>query len=143
MLTPMVLSTQYHVLIRPCAGEAHWKIGLAERRIQTHKRITEKLSLGDLFYPLNGSVQQLIDRATTAKNMHCTKGGISPYAWVTGAYCKHPLLDSEHAPPVASISDKSDPFVTHLMRKARAAERFLREEARSILKLAKTPGLVS
>ena len=67
--------SHHHVLLRPCAGEAHWKTGIVERHIQTHKRVTEKLALDDIFYPDNGSVQQLIDHATTAKNIHGTKGG--------------------------------------------------------------------
>ena len=78
------------------------------------------------------------------KNTHFTNGYISCYAWVIGAHKRHPLIDSEFAPPVTDISDHSDPFVMHLMRKANAAEHFLREEARSTFKFAKKkPGLAS
>ena len=100
-------------------------------------RVTEKLAMDDVFYPNNGSIQQLVDHATTAKNIHGTKGGISPYAWVTGTHRRHPLIDSELVPPVTNPTGVSDPFAAHLQHELKAAERFIREDARSILKLAK------
>ena len=60
--------SHHHVLIRPCAGEAHWKVGLVERHIRAHKRLTGKLALDDIIYPNHGSVQQLIDHATMANS---------------------------------------------------------------------------
>ena len=88
---------------------------------QTHKRVTEKLALDDIFYPGDGSIQQLIDHATTVKNIHGTKGGISPYSWVTGTHQRHPLIDSEMVPPITDTRDTTGPFVSRLHRKTQSS----------------------
>ena len=85
-----------------------------------HTRLTEQLAFDDISYPSHGSIQQLIDHATTAKNIHGTKGVISPYAWVIGAHKHHPLIDSEFVPPVTNASDTSDPFVLHFNAKCQS-----------------------
>ena len=57
----------HHTVLYPCAGEAHWQIGLVERHIQTHKRTHQKLMLEEHFSPM--STQEVLDSASTAKTL--------------------------------------------------------------------------
>ena len=125
----------HHVIIYPCAGEAHWQNGLIERHIQTHKRTHQKLTYDDRFNELN--TQEILDAASTAKNTTGVYNGFSPFQWITGSGRKHPMIDSQHIPPIESSSDMTDPFVAHLMRRQKAMQTFQKYEARSILRLAR------
>ena len=105
----------HHTMIYPCAGEAHWQNGFIERHIQTHKRTHQKLMLEERFSSLN--TQEVVDAASTAKNMQGVYNGYSPIQWLTGNQFRHPFLDSQFVKPVDSTGDVEDPFVSHLMRR--------------------------
>ena len=69
--------------------------------------------LEDLFTSL--TTQEVLDAASTAKNMYGRYGGYSPFQWITGSSCKHPLIDSQFIEPFLSSGDTEDPVVAHLV----------------------------
>ena len=64
--------------------------------------------------------------------MNGSYGGYAPIQWFHGTK-KHPLIDSEEAPPSLQAGTE---FEEHLMRRAAAAKAFHEAEAKSMLRLA-------
>ena len=126
---------KHATVLYPSVGEAHWQTGIVEKTY-THTRLFAKLQLDEVF-AIDQSTQQILDATSTPKNTHGVYGRYTPYQWVAGRPGRHPLIDAEFVPPIEDTGNLEDPFVAHLKRKVTAAAAFQREEARSLLRLAK------
>ena len=54
------------IILKNCAGEAHWQNGIVERHIGTFKRILKKMALDDLYSELD--FEEIVDLVCQAKN---------------------------------------------------------------------------
>ena len=120
---------QRSIHIRPCAGEAHWQNGIVERHIGTLKQIVQRLFLDDLYAELEP--EYILYKACGSKNVNGSYGGYAPIQWLHGTK-KHPLIDSEEAPPSLQAGTE---FEEHVMRRAVAAQAFHEAEAKTMLRL--------
>jgi hypothetical protein len=111
------------ILYEPTAGDAHHQLGSIERKIQTVKRIADKLALE---YP-TATAKQILAAACSSHNELARTRGYSPHQW-TFAQAK-PVW--EEVPNTNGTS-----FEEAMQLRVRAQEIWLREHAHTKLLIA-------